>query len=535
MGIRRRWPRGLLVAAATGVLAGAAGVAGAAVTAAGDGAGGGAVAWTDSGPVKGTVEQGYRVFLGIPFAAAPVGELRWRSPQPPQRWSQPRDATKPASRCAQGPGGGTPSTSEDCLYLNVATPRSAGHGRLKPVMLWVHGAGNSFGAGGDYGAERLAAGADAVVVTPNFRLGVFGFFGHQGLAGSGGFGLEDQQAALRWVQRNAAAFGGDPGNVTLFGESNGAFDVCAQLTSPATRGLFHRAIMQSGTCGTTWPANGIVNGQPAATPWLPLGQVQANGQALAARHGCPDPATAVECLRRVPAAELTADQQLPVLTPAAFGNRVLPERPDRALAAGRFHRVPVISGHTRDEGRLAAAFAPQPFDEEQYQRLLTGAFGDQARLVAARYPSSAFGSPAQAWGAILTDRVWACRQLADDRRLASRTPVYGYEFADRHAPTGFFPFPPNLPPGAFHSSELAYLFNVAGFAVEFTPEQQRLSSQMIRYWGRFAATGNPNGPDLPAWSRFRTANSQSLAPGDGGIHPVNVDSEHDCGFWAAHS
>jgi para-nitrobenzyl esterase len=520
---------GTVVATVAAVLLPAGTPAGADARSAGDGE----IVGTDSGPVRGTVSAEYRTFQGIPYAAPPVGDLRWRSPQPPRPWSQPRDATRPGNVCAQNPGGGYPDTDEDCLYLNVTTPRGTPDDRLRPVMVWVHGAGNSYGYGGDYLAHRLAVQGDVVVVTFNYRLGVFGFLAHPALPDSGAFGFEDQQAALRWVQRNARAFGGDPGTVTLFGESGGAFDVCGQLTSPGSRGLFHRAVMQSGSCASTWPENGIVYDEPASSPWIPQADAAAAGVARAAALGCPDPATAagLACLRRVPAAELAAGPAS--LTTVAYGNRVLPQRPDRALVAGRFHRVPVISGTTRDEGRLAAAYSPHPFTEEQYQRLLVDAFGDRAARVAATYPSAAHGSPALAWGAVLTDRVWACPQLTDDRQLARRTPVYAFEFADRQAPTGYFEFPPGLPPGAFHAADLAYVFDVVGFEAEFTPEQERLADQMIRYWTRFAATGDPNGHGSPSWERFRGSSVQSLAPGDGGIRPVNLDAEHKCRFWAA--
>jgi len=523
-----RWTRAFVAAAAAGAMVGST----VAVPAAAEGTSGhdatNAVVRTDAGPVRGTLAPDHRTFQGIPFAAPPVGALRWRSPQPPRPWSQPRDATKPASMCAQS-GGGPVSTNEDCLYLNVTTPRFAG-ARLRPVMVWVHGGGNSLGSAGEFDARRLAVGGDAVVVTTNYRLGVFGFFGHPALADSGGYGLEDQQAALRWVRRNAAAFGGDPGNVTLFGESGGSYDVCAQLTSPPARGLFHRAIMQSGSCSSSWPNNGVIHGVPAGSPWQPRSQADAAGVALAARLGC---AGSVDCLRRLPAADLLPDAEGSTLTAVAYGSRILPDRPDRALAAGRFHRVPVMSGTTRDEGRLTTAYAPQPFTEEQYQRLLAEAFAAKAPQVAARYPSTVHGSPGLAWSAVLTDRSWSCAQLTDDRLLARRTPTYGFEFADRQAPTGYFQFPADLPAGAFHFSDVPYLFDVAGFGATFTPEQQRLADQMIRYWARFARTGDPNGRGLPVWSRFRTSNVQSLAPDDGGIRPVNLDEEHQCAFWAS--
>ena len=512
----------------------AAGVAGAVMLTppAAGASGGGAVVWTDAGPVRGTVTEDSRTFQGIPFAAPPVGALRWRPPQPSPAWTQVRDATRPGDRCAQAQNIGPASESEDCLYLNVATPRPGGRSRPRPVIMWMHGGGNAFGAGSDVDARRLAVGGDVVVVTANYRLGVFGFLGHPLLRDSGAFGLEDQQAALRWMRRNAPAFGGDPGNVTLAGHSGGAFDTCAQLTSPSARGLFHRAIMESGSCSTSWPRNGVNPGTSAGSPWRPLAEAEAEGTALATRLGCASPASQVDCLRGIHVSQLLAATQSDDLPAVAFGNRILPERPDQALAAGRFSRIPVMSGTTRDEQRLATAFLPQAFTEEGYQQLLSDAFGDRAPEVALRYPSSASGSSAVAWAAVATDRVWSCTQLTADRRLATRTPTYAYEFADRGAPTQF-PFPPGLPPGAYHASELAYLFDLPGFVPAFTPAQQELADQLIRYWGQFAATGDPNGVGSPTWPRFRSATAQSLAPD--AIRQTNFADEHNCDFWATAS
>jgi para-nitrobenzyl esterase len=437
-------------------------------------------------------------------------------------WTGVRDATTPSARCAQAPGGGTPSTDEDCLYLNVTTPNTPGR---KPVMVWVHGGGRSYGAGADTDPTRLAVKGDVVVVTINYRLGVFGSFAHPDLAGGGAFSLEDQQAALRWVRRNATAFGGDPNRVTLFGESSGGFDVCGQLTSPGARKLFQRVIIQSGTCATDWPANGVIHTQPAGSPWLSLAESRSHGADLAAQHGCAD----VECLRRLPAADLIPQDNLTMITRMTYGTEVLPTRPDQALASGAFHRVPVLAGHTRDEGRLMAAFVPRPFTEETYRSLLVEAFGDGASRVAAEYPSDAFGSPVLAYAQVVTDRVWVCGHVVDHRAMARHTTVYGYEFADRTAPTGWFEFPPDLPPGAFHSSELPYLFDPVGFPGTLDPAQTALADQLIAYWSRFAATGNPNGGDLPSWQAFHGANAQSLAPG--AIAQVDVAAEHNCTFW----
>ena len=211
----------------------------------------------EGGLITGTPGWGWgvREYLGVPFAAPPVGSLRWAPPQPPAPWSGTHDATHPAKMCAQGT-----VANEDCLYLNITVPRGPGKRSPKPVMVWVHGGGLSVGAGSTYDPRRMATEGDVIVVTIDFRLNVFGFFAYEGLAGSGTFGFQDQQAALRWVERNIAAFGGDPHNVTLFGESGGGVGTCAQLTSPAAVGLFDKVIMQSGGCSTSWPRNGAYLG-----------------------------------------------------------------------------------------------------------------------------------------------------------------------------------------------------------------------------------------------------------------------------------
>ncbi|WP_244162539.1 carboxylesterase/lipase family protein [Amycolatopsis regifaucium] len=476
---------------------------------------------TDSGPVRGVLTSEYRSFQGIPFAAPPVGELRWAPPQRPRPWTAVRDASKPGPRCAQGEGIGSPSSvDEDCLYLNVISPAKPTP-RPRPVLVWVHGGGFTSGAGSDYDFERLALGGDVVVVTVNYRLGVFGFFGHPGLGrDSGVFGLQDQQAALRWVQRNARAFGGDPRNVTLFGESAGGMSTCAQLTSPSAAGLFSRAIIQSGPCTIDWPANGIFPGAPEGKLFQRRSDVEAFGDAEGQKLGCAD----VECLRRLPVDALLP---LPFNAPA-FDTRLLPTDPAEAFRAGRFAKVPVMTGTTRDEGRLFAAFFPdQPITEARYQQLLRDAFGDKASVVAAKYPSAAHGSPGNAFADVMTDRVWACSEVEAQRHLAARTRTFAYEFADRGAPS-LIPFPPGIDPGASHGSELAYLSELGGSPAKLTPAQQKLAALMIQYWTRFARTGDPNGEALPKWRPAPKV--QSLAPDR--IGPVDYAAEHNCGFWA---
>jgi para-nitrobenzyl esterase len=375
------------------------------------------------------------------------------------------------------------------------------------------------------------------VVTPTFRLGALGFFAHPKLPGSGAFALQDQQAALRWVRRNAAAFGGDPRNVTLIGESSGGVSVCGQLTSPAAAGLFDKAVIQSGSCLLDFPPNALGPQGPAHRFWVPRDTAEKRGVQAANQLGCAPPADVPACLRRIPAPDLLALNR--DFSQAVSGTPALPLDPARALHTGRFHRTPVLQGGTRDENRLYGVLFQlfdQPITARRYRELLTEAFGDRAGQVAARYPASRHGSPALAWSAVVTDHAWACPTLASDRLLARHVPLYAYEFADRHAPdtTGWFGDAPDFPPGAYHSSELAYLFDLDE---KLTPSQQRLSELMVVYWTRFAHTGQPGTPGLAPWAAFRSADPvpyvQSLAPGRGGIRPVNFAAAHQCDFWSA--
>jgi para-nitrobenzyl esterase len=357
-----------------------------------------AVVQTDAGPVRGIVTDGYRLFQGIPYAASTAGELRWRPPQPVRPWTQVRDVTWPGPMCPQQPSSyaEVASLAEDCLCLNVVIPRAGGPERPRPVMVWIHGDG-AIGAGSFFDPRRLATVGDVMVVTINYRLGIFGAFGYPGLEGSRAFGLQDQQAALGWVARNAAAFGGDPGNVTVFGESYGGLSTSAHLVAPGSAGLFHRAIIQSGFALMDLPAGGIFPGLPAVAwyGWRAAAEVEGLGAAVAAQLGCADAATALACLRGVPVGELFAHAQ--PFQPYGFGNRVLPEVPAQSLRDGRFHRVPVLSGSTRDEHRLFVGLfrvlAGQPVTAEQYPRLLAEAFGDDAGQVQAAYPLLAYRSP----------------------------------------------------------------------------------------------------------------------------------------------
>ncbi|MEU8113526.1 carboxylesterase family protein [Micromonospora sp. NPDC048947] len=464
------------------------------------------VVWTDQGAVRGTVAADHRTFQGIPYASPPLGALRWAPPQPGPTWTGVRDATRPGAACAQLQGlpMDTPSESEDCLYLNVTTPRSSAR-TPRPVMVFLHGGDFRFGSGDGYGGQRLAAAGDVIVVTVNYRIGALGFLAHPALAGrdgiTGNFGLQDQQAALRWVGRNAPTFGGDPGNVTVFGQSAGATSVCAQLAAPGSAGLFHRAIMQSNSCAN---------------------QVQTRTEAIAAadefaqRIGCTDPAVVTTCLRGRTPARLIETVGYPGagvdLGPVVDGH-TLPVDPAEALTTGRLHRVPVLTGLNRDESRLVVwgmeriglncSEPPKPNQEpescpltdEQYRDQVRAMFGDQAAKVLARYPRDPAQPASVTLGAVLTDHDYAEPVYSAALAFARRVPTFGYEFADEDAPFFTEGPEPTFDTGAYHCAELPYLFTV-DYAEALTPTRRRLSDEMVRTWSDFARTGRAGWPRL---------------------------------------
>ncbi|MFJ6197285.1 carboxylesterase/lipase family protein [Micromonospora sp. NPDC092111] len=488
---------------------------------------------TTDGLVRGTVAVDHRSFLGIPYAAAPVGELRWRSPRPAAAWSATRDATRPGPGCAQPAGMpmDRPSIAEDCLYLNVTTPPVRSAGESLPVLVWLHGGHFFLGQGDTWGGRGLAAQGDVVVVTLNYRLGALGFLTHPDVGGSGNFGLEDQQAALRWVRANVAAFGGDPRNVTLAGQSAGATSVCAHLAAPGSAGLFHRAILQSNSC---------------STPLRTREEATAGADALIAAVGCDGDAA---CLRDRSAQELVEAAGYPSQSAweagPVGGGSVLPVDPADAVATGRFHRVPVLVGVTRDEyraqvwgmertGMLCAPeqAMPCPLTARQYREQIEAAFGARAPRVFARYPVAASGTPSEALSAAMTDFQYA-RPVLDTAAVLSRyVPTYMYEFADQDAPFFTEAAAVSFPTGAYHTAELPYLFTV-GYVRPFTAAQQRLSEVMVGYWTGFARTGDPNRQGLPSWTRFdgRSGYVQRLVTGQGGIGRTDFTREHHLAFW----
>jgi len=533
----------MLTLAATGV-----GVAGTSAAAAARGSGAAPSATTSDGAVRGTTAGTVNEFLGIPYAAPPTGNLRWRPPQPPTEWHGVRDATQFAPSCPQNPNPNLNPflppgpTSEDCLYLNVYTPAlRSGDGGDRwgnndlPVLVWIHGGGLTEDASRNYDPTKLAA--DGVVaVTINYRLGALGFLAHPALASwrggpSGNYGLMDQQAALRWVQDNIRRFGGDPHNVTIAGESAGGLSVLAQMVSPGSRGLFQKAIIQSGAFA--------LNQQP-------LADAEAVGEAFATAAGCPD--QTAQCLRNLPVADLVNTPFSGI--PGVVDGRVLTEPIGTALAAGRFARVPILNGTNHDEERIFVSFGraisggtnvqiPEyPVTADNYQADIAAVLGvpaARAAAIAAEYPLAAYPSPTVAFSVLTGDANFACPALQVDQLTSQRVPIFAYEFNDDNAPQVFVP--PSLiapPPVATHGSELQYLFDLpnAHFPAPLSADQQALAASMRAAWVNFAATGNPATAAVP-WPAFGySAQMLSLVPPQPQIE-TDFAASHHCSFWAA--
>ena len=538
----RRLRRAVLVAVPAVSVAAAVLVAGASrAVASPASAGANPVVRIDGGLVRGAGATGVDSFLGLPYAAPPTAKLRWRPPQPAAAWPGVRDATQFGPSCPQAtalnpflpPG----PVGEDCLYLNVYTPASHNSGGGRPVLVWIHGGGLVQDGGRNYDGTKLAADG-TVVVTINYRLGALGFLAHPALASrpggaAGNYGLMDQQAALRWVQRNIAQFGGDPRNVTIAGQSAGGLSVLAQMVSPGARGLFQRAIVQSGTFA--------LNQQPLAT-------AEAAGQTFATAVGCPDQSAA--CLRNVPVSDLVS--KFGVEIPGVVDGAVLTQPIGTALARGQFARVPVINGITHDEELLFVAglgitvsqgtnipLAGDPTNPANYQANIAQALGVSAARAAAianEYPLSAYPNPVVAFSLLVSDASFACPALQVDRWTAVRgVPTYAYQFNDDNAPLNILPPDKQHLGLSTHGTELPYLFDQpnAPFPVTrtLTPDQQALAASMRTDWASFAGTGNPSSRALP-WPSFNGTRVLSLVPMQSQV-TTDFATAHHCSFWAA--
>lgn len=480
-----------------------------------------------SGALRGVTSAGVTIFRGVPYAAPPVGPLRWRPPTAPVRWAGVRDATRFGPSCPQSEtmgGFAAPGGSEDCLYLNVFSP--AGHpAKAMPVMLWIHGGALRGGSGGDYDARALARDG-VVVVTINYRLGALGFYANPALGADNrapNYATLDQVAALRWVRRNIRAFGGDPGRVTVFGESAGARAIQVLLASPLAEGLFQRAILESISADNT----------------IPLAIGRQRGEEIARKAGCaPDD---VRCLRDLPVSRLLDAQAGPSIVPIA-GGADLPEPPGRAIAAGRFHRVPIIFGWNRDETTWQTALVELrrgvPIGAADYSAALAAYArhdahaADDRRAIADAYRLASFPDPGSAVARIRTDAAFVCPTLRMLGDMSRYTTAYGYEFAEPGVPM-YMP-PVSFAYGISHTSELQFLFpgfhGASGTKHALSPAQQDLARRMRRLWTGFAARG---APDSRVWPEFSSRDGRILAiasPRPTSVSPSYYQDRH-CDLW----
>jgi para-nitrobenzyl esterase len=426
-----------------------------------------------------------RVFKGVPFAAAPVSDLRWRGPKPAPQWTGVRNASEFSAICMQrrpnaaGIGPEPRPMGEDCLYLNIYTAAKTANDKL-PVMVWIHGGALTAGAGSIYDGEQLAR-KGVLVVTINYRLGVFGFFAHPELSkesdrgASSNYGLLDQIAALQWVQKNIAAFGGDTRRVTIFGESAGSWSTNLLAASPLARGLFHRVIGESG--GQFEPMRSLAQAEQAGPKFGTLAELRAK--------------TADELQSAMGATFVGVNGGYSVVD-----GWCLPEEVYNIYANGKQADVPVLIGSNADEG---TRFTPATVTLQTMRDSAQQRFGPVADAFLKLYPAH---SDTEAWRAqadSMRDQVsgWELRTWARMQTKTGKSKVYLYFFS--HVPPG----PTAARMGAHHSAEIAYVFhNTHRPTRPWEETDHQLSEIMSSYWLNFAATGDPNGKGLPAWPAF---------------------------------
>jgi len=496
---------------------------------------------TADGPVCGITVSGIHEWLGIPYAAPPIGALRWQPPQAPTPWTPTLQATQFGSECTQGTAS-KPAGSENCLFLNVWAP--ADGATNLPVMVHIHG-GGFFNGSGNADNTLLASTGHEVIVSMNYRLNIFGFLADKALgANSGDYGLQDQQLALRWVQQNIAKFGGDPNAVTIFGESAGGSSVCDQIASPTAKGLFERGISTSGEyntlLGTQEQAPRTpedLESQDCKSALPSKAQANAAGKNFAAAVGCGRGTSNVAaCLQAVPVSEIEQAAWTPgdgyqyggqgTVAPTINGS-TLTMTLRQALKTGRVNRVRVIAGTDRDEDLVGTATSAA-----QYQSLVDTQYGSFASQVLAKYPLSHFDNPGVAWRTVAADSDTVCPSLVTDQDLASRMPTYAYEIDDNDIPPYAAAGPGVVAPGASHVG--AWFLNPT--ATPLDANQQVLQDQEIQYVTTFARTGNPSATGTPPWPRFNAQDGPeeiSLQPA-GDTEPVTaaqVSAQHNCAFW----
>jgi para-nitrobenzyl esterase len=489
---------------------------------------------TTDGPVQGQQHELTREWLGIPYAAPPVGTLRFKPPQSPAPWVDALDATTYPQGCAQLPvltNNNTRIENEDCLYLNVWSPDPAPVEAL-PVMVWIHGGSNTSGSTADfvpfpdydsyrlYDGHFMAQGQNVVVVTINYRLNVFGFLGLPELKTedpsfpyAGNQGLLDQRKALEWVRDNIAAFGGNPDNVTIYGESAGSWDVCAHVMSPLSRGLFHRAISESGGCSV-----GVQSDANAAEA----------AAIVAEAVGCDEAPDRLACMRDVPVGQLLDAGPLVALAGETTNLGIsvdggfLTEHPRVTLDAGELPKIPYILGANKDEGTLFFIGSDE-ITAEQYTAELVSTYGAFAPQVEALYPAASFATPRDALIRVTGDARLVCSTYDVARRYAKGRKTYVYNF-QRVPPLTFISL---LELGAFHGLEIGYVF---GSVPPPSPADEGLGTQMQQYWSTFAAKGKPKSLNKVAWPRFNPKSWKMLRFGTP-VAKMAGYNKAQCDFW----
>jgi para-nitrobenzyl esterase len=481
------------------------------------------VVQTANGPVQSETTDAPCKYLGIPYAAPPVGALRWKAPQPAASWTTPRPS-QAASACPQVSSEfGYASTDEDCLYLNVwsANPSAT----AAPVMVFVHGGSFLYGSGtfGLYDGTHLAEATGHVIVTMNYRLGALGFLSNPALRAedstnpsAGDYAIQDQIAAFQWVQANAAAFGGDPKNVTIFGESAGGSSMFMHLVSPKSAGLFARVIVESGAGAAGYLA-------------LPQTAADQNGASFATAMGCTDASTLLTCLRATTVTNVLATTEGTTSDydwfPAVDGF-VIPSDPGALFTAGTFNRVPTLLGNNKDEGTLFVDPDP-PTDDASYLAYCNALSPGQGSAIVAEYPIASFGGSYEAAASqVMTDGVFLCPTRRVARAiLATGTPVFRYDFVH------VMERPPIGGLGAFHGSELVFVFGnpLAGiFGAQ--PDELPLQTLMQGYWGNMATSGTPNGTGLFAWPPYDQANETEVVLDTTPSSETELEKAQ-CDFW----
>jgi len=450
---------------------------------------------TMAGRVQGTsLNRGaVNAFLGIPYAAPPVGNLRWRAPEPAARWKGVRDATKFGAGCAQSNVYGDMSFhatdfSEDCLFLNVYAPDNSVRAHNLPVMVWIHGGGYVAGASSEprHNGDMLPING-VVLVTFNYRLGVLGFLAASPLSreqggSAGNYGLMDMVAALHWVRQNIAEFGGDPGNVTIFGESAGSYAVSTLMASPMAQGLFHKAIGQSGGAfGGVLPIDPFAERQKSDDAWVAALKVDSLTE-----------------LRALPTDKLLAAAKD---WKKGFGvtidGKLLPESVEATYAAGKQAHVPLLAGWMRDEG----AFFAQTMTVQSYKKWATAKFNDRAAEFLAVYPGLTDEQATRSFLDFGGDSfiAFGSWKWIEAHSKTGQSPVYRY-FWELAAP----PCPAHPKASAFHSDDIEYVFGTLDTrkGTTWRDQDRLLSDQVMGYWTNFARTGDPNGPGLSKWPLF---------------------------------